>query len=145
MISHFGRPEELFDEKLIRQLYEIDNGYFDPLFGSIELPKPQGEPEVFVISSCGSGIPVYRRLQKENISFAAGILYTNDVDYQLARLLASDLVCEEPFQEIGEDAYQKALELIRKCKKVINAGVTVGNCNRRIADLLKEAEILGKL
>ena len=44
-------------------------------FGSIELPAPEGEPEVFVISSGGTGIPVYRRLQKEHIPFAAGILY----------------------------------------------------------------------
>lgn len=28
---------------MIRELYEINNGFFDPLFGSIELPKPEGE------------------------------------------------------------------------------------------------------
>ena len=28
---------------MIRDLYEIDNGFFDPLFGSIELPSPNGK------------------------------------------------------------------------------------------------------
>ena len=41
-ISHFGKPEEIFEENMIRELYEINNGFFDPLFGSIELPKPEG-------------------------------------------------------------------------------------------------------
>ena len=61
--------------KSIRELYEIDNGSFDPCFGSIELPRILGEPQVLVLSACGTGIPVYRRLQKEQIPFAAAILY----------------------------------------------------------------------
>ena len=48
-IAHYGKPEEVFKEDTIRSLYEIDNGSFDPVFGSIELPKIEGEPEVFVI------------------------------------------------------------------------------------------------
>ncbi len=36
-ISHFGKPEDIFEENMIRELYEINNGFFDPLFGSIEL------------------------------------------------------------------------------------------------------------
>ena len=66
-ISHFGKPEEVFQEEIIRDLYEITNGSFDPRFGSIELPGIKGEPEVLVISSGGSGIPVYRKLRKERI------------------------------------------------------------------------------
>lgn len=144
-ISHFGKPEEIFDETLIRDLYEIDNGFFDPLFGSIELPRPQGRPKVMVLSSCGTGIPVYRRLQKQNIPFAAGILYTNDVDYQLARLLASEVITEQPFCGISDEAYEKAARLVDTCEKVIDAGVAVGSCNRRITDLFRLAEEDGKL
>ncbi|MCI5699015.1 MAG: ABC transporter ATP-binding protein [Lachnospiraceae bacterium] len=144
-IANFGRPEEIFNEDVIRDLYEIDNGFFDPLFGSIELPSPKGEPEVFVISACGSGIPIFRRLQKENVPFAAGILYTNDVDYQLARLLAAEVVTERPFEQISDDAYDRALALMKKCKYVIDAGVPIGVCNRRMEALLKEGEKSGKL
>lgn len=107
-ISHFGRPEDIFEENMIRNLYEINNGFFDPLFGSIELPKPQGEAKTFVICGNGTGIPVFRQLQKENTPFIAGILYENDVDYRLARILASQVITEEPFEEISEEAFQKA-------------------------------------
>ena len=79
-----------------------------------------------MISACGSGIPVFRRLQKENVPFAAGILYTNDVDYQLARLLATEVVTERPFEQISDDAYDRALALMKKCKYVIDAGVPIG-------------------
>ncbi|WP_434310725.1 ABC transporter ATP-binding protein [Hominifimenecus sp. rT4P-3] len=144
-IFQYGTPEEIFQEETIRELYEIDNGFFDPCFGSIELPRPQGEPEVFVISSCGKGIPVYRRLQKENVPFAAGILYTNDIDYQLARLLAAEVITEKPFCKIGDPAYQRALELVGECRQVIDAGTEIGLCNQRLADLLLEAEKQGKL
>ena len=108
-ISHYGSPEKVFTEEIIRELYGINNGYFDPLFGSIELPAPEGKPEVFVISSGGTGIPVYRRLQKEHIPFAAGILYENDMDYRLARLLAAEVITEEPFEEIREKRFRKHL------------------------------------
>lgn len=60
--------------------------------GSLELKKTEGEPEVFVISSGGNGTPIYRKLQREGRPFAAGILYTNDVDYQAARVLARKLL-----------------------------------------------------
>lgn len=144
-ISHYGSPEEVFTEEIIRELYGINNGYFDPLFGSIELPAPEGEPEVFVISSGGTGIPVYRRLQKEHIPFAAGILYENDIDYRLARLLAAEVITEEPFEEIREETLQKAFETMGKCKRVINAGVKIGTWNIGIERLLERAEIEGKL
>lgn len=144
-ISHYGVPEEVFREDIIRELYEIDNGFFDPRFGSIELPRPEGRPEVLVLSACGTGIPVYRRLQKENTPFAAGILYENDVDYQLARLLAAEVITEKPFCEIRDETYQAAIEAVKRCDRVIDAGVEIGMCNRRMADVLEEAERLGKL
>ena len=145
-IAGYGTPEEIFKEDVIRELYDIDNGSFDPVFGSIELMKPEGTvPEVFVISSGGTGIPVYRRLQKSNTPFAAGVLYKNDIDHQLARLLACEVVTEEPFEEISDGAFQRAKELLTSCSRVIDAGVRIGTCNRRIKDLLDLAEAQGKL
>lgn len=144
-IDCFGTPEEVFQEQKIRQLYEIEEGYFDPCFGSIELPKPEGAPEVLVLSNCGNGIPVYRRLQKENIPFCAGILYINDVDYQLARLLASEVITEKPFHEISDKAFDRAMAKVRVCQKVIDAGCEIGPCNRRMREILDAAAALGKL
>ena len=139
-IAEFGDPEEIFTEATIRDLYEIDNGYYDPIFGSVELPKPEGEPEVLVLSSGKTGIPVYRKLQKAGIPFAVGILYPGESDYQLARLLASGIISEEPYEPISDETYQKALKIMEKCGKVINAGVKVGSMNQKMGELLRIAE-----
>ena len=139
-ISHYDVPDAIFREEEIRALYDIDEGFYDPCFGSIELPRPRGVPEVFVFSSCGSGIPVFRALQKENIPFYAGVLYTNDIDYRLARLLAAEVIAEKPFCEISDETYERALRALHACKRTINAGVEIGPCNWRMRDLMKEAE-----
>ena len=140
-----GKPDEVFEEKLIRELYSIDNGFFDPLFGSIELPEPKGEPKVLVISSGGSGIPVYRRLQKENTAFIAGVLYENDIDYQLARLLAAEVITEKPFMPISPEVLEQAKDAVRRVERVINAGVTIGETNAVLREILELAEAEGKL
>lgn len=137
---HIMESQKRYLRKIIRSLYEIDNGSFDPVFGSIELPKIEGEPEVFVISSGGSGIPIYRQLQKEHIPFAAGILYKNDIDYQLARLLAVEVITEEPFRQISDETVARAVEVMKKCKRVIVTDVPVGECNKRIEELIKLAK-----
>lgn len=142
-ISHYGEPDTIFKTSIIKELYEIDNGFFDPRFGSIELPKPQGNPEVFVISACGNGIPVYRQLQKSNTPFAAGIIYKNDMDYELANLLAAQVVTEEPFEEMKEETYLKALELMNSCKRIIVTDVPIGQVNKRMKDLIEAAKQRG--
>ncbi|MBR4232863.1 MAG: ABC transporter ATP-binding protein [Oscillospiraceae bacterium] len=145
VISHFGTPDEIFREDIINDLYGITDGTFNIAFGSVELPRPSGEPEVFVISGCGSGINTFRRLQKEDRPFYAGILYENDVDYQVARNLAAEVVSEAPFMPISDAAYERALELMKKCKSAICTGVPLGESNRRIANLIEAAKDLGIL
>ena len=144
-IAKYGNPESVFSEDVIRELYDIDNGFFDPTFGSIELPRPEGEVKTFVLSSGGCGIPVFRKLQKENTPFAAGVLYENDVDLQLARLLAMEVITETPFELISDETFDRAMKMIHSCDRVINAGVRVGTMNARVAELLEEAEKQGKL
>lgn len=144
-ISHFGRPEDIFEENMIRDLYDINNGFFDPLFGSIELPKPEGEAKTFVICGNGTGIPVFRQLQKEHTPFIAGILYTNDVDYRLARLLAADVITERPFMDISEETFQKALRVMEQCERIICTDVPVGSCNMRLGQLIEAAKKSGKM
>ncbi len=138
-----GNPEEVSSEELIRELYGIDNGFFDPLFGSLELMKTKKGPEGFVLSDSGRGIPVYRRLQKEGNAFIAGILYENDMDFRVARLLASEVIAEKAFCPISDEVYIKSIEAAKNCGRVMNAGVSIGETNRRVADFLEEIKALG--
>ena len=163
-IYRYGTPEEIFSEEMIRELYSIDNGFFDPLLGSIELPAPTGrmfaadekgkaageepeaiEPKVLVLSSGGSGVSVYRRLQKEDIPFIAGILAENDIDYQLARLLAAEVITTPAFEPISEEAFARAASLIETCERVILTDFPIGSANGRIRELVEQAEHAGKL
>ena len=139
-----GTPDDVFEEELIRELYSIDNGFFDPMFGSIELPQPTGEPKTFVISSGGNGIWVYRRLQKANTPFIAGILYENDIDYRLARILASEVITEEPFKHVSHKTIEKAKAAIDRCDRVLDAGVAVGESNAAMKELIAYAKETGK-
>jgi len=139
-----GPPEDIFKGDTIQRLYDIDNGSFDPLFGSVELPGIKGRPEVLVLSSSGTGIPVYRKLQRQKRPFVAGILYTNDVDYRIARQLASEVIEEKPFHEISDRAMQQALDAVQTCTQIIDAGVEIGPCNQRMQEILKAAHESGK-
>lgn len=145
IIKHFGTPDEIFKTDIIRELYDITDGVYNIEFGSVELPAPKGEPDVFVISSSGNGINVFRQLQKDEISFYAGILYTNDVDYVVARSLAAEVFSEKPFMPISDEVYERALSAMKKCGRIIFAGADIGECNGRMADLVKAAEESGRL
>ena len=138
-IARFGPPEAVFDADTIKTLYELEQGSYDPLFGSIELPRPAGAPRTFVLCGAGTGIPVFRRLQKAGVPFAAGILCEDDVGCQLARQLAAEVVTEKPFEPIGEDALARALALMEGCDTVLNAGAPIGSMNRGVARLIEYA------
>lgn len=140
-----GTPEEIFEGREIEKLFQIDSKRYDPLLGTTELKRPDGNPEVLVISSGGTGIPVYRKLAREGIPFSAGILYENDLDYRYACLLASEVISEKPFMPISDQTFRLAEERICSCKKVMNAGIEIGTVNEKINTLLKTAENQGKL
>ena len=138
-ISRFGAPEDIFDSDTVRNLYSLDQGSYDPVFGSIELPRPEGEIRTFVICGAGTGIPVFRQLQKAGAPFAAGILYANDIDCQLARQLAAEVVEIPPFRPIPLEAFDRALRRMEQCDTIINARPPLGEYNQPLAELIQRA------
>lgn len=147
-IEKYGAPEEIFTSEYIRKLYGITRGSYNAAFGCVEMDPPRGEPQVFVIGGNGSGIPYYRKLQRQGIPFAAGVLHTNDVDCQVAGALADQVITEKPFESISQESYDKAVELMKQCQKVIcplkDFG-TVNAANRELLRLARELGILAEL
>ncbi|MCF0141828.1 MAG: ABC transporter ATP-binding protein [Parasporobacterium sp.] len=140
-ISAFGTPEEVLSGHPVEELYNMDKGSYDPMFGSVELTRPDGAPRVFVIAGAGKGISLYRKLQKENIPFAAGILFENDLDYPVACRLSDHVVSAPPFTPMTEEQYEKAAELMLSCPYYHDAGTAAGplnEMNRRLISLAKE-------
>ena len=145
LIDRAGTPEEIFRGGYIRELYGMEEGSYNEAFGSIELPPPRGAPEVFVIAGGGSGIPVYRMLQRRGIPFATGILQANDVDAQLALHLSGEVILSPPFTPASETELAKAEKVLSSCRKVYCPLTSFGPDNEKNRLLLTEAERLGIL
>lgn len=144
-IEKYGAPEEIFTSDYIRNLYGITRGSYNAAFGCVEMEPPKGTPQIFVIGGNGSGIPIYRKLQRQGIPFAAGVLHTNDVDYQVASALAAQVVAEKPFECISQENCDRAAELMKQCQKVICPLKEFGTMNATNKELLNLARKLGIL
>ena len=144
-IEKYGVPEEIFTSEYIHHLYGITTGSYNASFGCLEMEAPKGEPKVFVIGGNGTGIPVYRRLQRAGIPFVTGVIHENDVDYEVAKVLASQVIAEEPFEEIGIEHLKKAEEYMDSCKAVICSIESFGKMNAGNQKLKTKAGEQGKL
>ncbi len=144
-IERQGPPEEIFTPDYMRQLYGGARGSYNALFGSLELEAVAGAPEVFVIGGGGAGIPVYRRLQRQGIPFAAGVLQENDLDFPVASALAAEVVAEKRFQPIGEASLRRAAAVMEDCRRVLCPLTEFGPFNEGNRQLLRLAGEAGTL
>lgn len=139
----FGSPEEVSRICPIGELYGLEKGSYNTLFGSVELSKPTGDPKVFVVGGGGWGIPFYRELQKRQLPFAAGILYENDVDYPVARGLSDHVISAPAFSIMGRQHLDEAARWMAQCGLVIDAGTPAGELNALNRELLSLAREKG--
>lgn len=139
-----GTPEEVFTGECISRLYDMESGSFNPLFGSVELSAVHGEPKVFVLAGGGVGILAFRLLQKHNLAFATGILFDNDVDYEVARTLSQNVIDAPAFMPIRADQLRRAKALIDQTECFLNTGVVIGTYNAPQQELIEYARAQGK-
>ncbi len=118
-VERFGTPEEIFSKGYIQELYGMTSGSYDERTGNLELEAVKGQPQIFVLSGNGSGTPVYRRLQREGLPFAAGILWENDLDYPSAKALAAEVISVKAFGRMDDKTQKRAEELIDQCSRMI--------------------------
>ena len=144
-IDRCDTPENIFTDEYIARLYGIEKGSYNALFGCPELSAVRGEPRVFVIGGGGSGIPVYRQLQRRGIPFAAGILQENDVDYPVAKALAAECIAVPPFTAMDEAAMDRGRALIARCEQVVCCLDAFGEQNQGNRRLRDEAAVRGKI
>ena len=140
-----GTPEEIFTETCMEKLFGVPQESYCAEYGSVELPPVKGKPEVFVIGGNGSGIPVYRRLQRQGIPFAAGILHENDLDYPVAKALAVQVISERPYEAIQQETYEAAFGVLKDCRSVICCAKAFGTINRKNEELARFAQETGKM
>lgn len=137
--DRYGSAEEIFTSEYIEKLYDLEQGGFNALFGSSELPLTAGKPEIFVIGGGGTAINLYRRLNRMNIPFAAGVLHENDIEYPVAKALAVRVITEKAFEPIRDEAFEKALEIMKQCSRVVCTVSEFGTMNMMNKKLLEQA------
>ena len=140
-----GTPEEIFSGDVIRDLYGVEHGSYDCRFGTLEPERNSSPPRVFVIGGGGSGIPLYRRLQREGIPFASGVLPENDLDLPVAKALASVVITDRANEPVSAERAEEALAVLKTCETVIctmDQFGTVNRENRRLRDYAKEHGLL---
>ncbi|AEA47651.1 ABC transporter ATP-binding protein [Archaeoglobus veneficus] len=136
-----GLPEEVITGEVVGDIYDVGSARFDPSIGSFELTCKNGSTKtrVHVVCGGGSGANIMRLLAKKGIPFTAGVVHEGDVDCCVAKLTALNTVCERPYTEIGDKAFEKALKLAESCDLVIDTGFVIGSINRRNLELLNSA------
>lgn len=144
-IERSGPPEEIFSADFIMELYGATKGSYNALFGSLELAAVTGQPQVFVIGGGGTGIPVYRKLQRQGIPFATGVLHQNDLDYPVAQALAAAVVSQCSFEPISDESISQAATLLQSCSTVLCPLNIFGTMNHKNHQLLQLAQESGKL
>lgn len=138
-IFRCGAPEDVLDDDTIRQLYDIHDGSFNLLLGSVELCGAAGEPRVFVVPGEGRGAPCFRALQKRGLPFAAGILQRCDVDWAVAETLAARRYEAESFSPPAPDTLRAAVAAACSSACVVDSGAAIGPYNRENLELLRAA------
>ena len=142
-IDRCDTPENIFTDEYIAALYGIERGSFNALFGSVELSAVSGEPQVFVIGGGGSGVPVYRALQRAGIPFAAGILPESDLDYPTAKALAAELYGIPAFAAAAEtENVRKRMTEIGRVLSTVPAFGETNAVNKELYDAAQAAGIL---
>ena len=121
-VEVFGAPEAVFTEANVTRLYGISSGAYDALSGSVELPSAEGAPRVFVLGGMGRATTLYRRLTREGVPFATGILAENDMDIPAARHLAARILTTAPFAPPDEAVMMEARQTLLNCGALLIPG-----------------------
>lgn len=144
-MGKIGTTEEIFEGNYIQKLYKVSDESFHPVLGTMHFPSGNQTPVYFVIAGGGTGIPVYRKLQRDNIPFATGILAQNDIDYPYAKAAASEIIETKAFYPIEKEQVEMAKKRIAQCENCICALDEFGPYNQENRMLKEYALSLNKL
>ncbi len=143
-IYDYGTPEDIITDSAISEVYSLDGGYFNTTMGNIELPKGVEKPKAFVLGGGGKATKIYRALHKKNIGFYSGILFKNDIDYNISTALAYKTIAEDEFIYIRPEKLEEAKKCIDDSQILIDSGVSLEGIGRSNYHLIKYALDKGK-
>ena len=116
----------------------IRPGWFWHASQDMKVKSPEDLMEIY-LKSVGRGATLLLNCPPDK----RGLLHENDVDYQVASALASDVIAEKSFQCITESTYACAVERLKRCDTMLNCLTGYGETNRANQRLAAAAEQLG--
>lgn len=143
-IERAGQPDTVFTDNNMCELYDLHKGSYNTLFGSVELVQPQGQSQAFILAGNGTGIPLFRLMQKHGLPFSTGILFENDADSHVATVLSDKVVMVPAFSLINDAHVAKAKRLIDQAPLFVHSGTPIREQNARCVELLEYAKSAGK-
>lgn len=138
-VFKYGPPEEVINDESIEEAYNLDIGSFNTILGNVELPKSNEKAKVFVVGGGEKANVLYRSLNKKNIGFYSGVLFKNDMAFNISKSLANETIVEDSFIDIRLDKINKSKEYIKKCTYIIDLGESLEGINKRNMELLEFA------
>lgn len=143
-VFYAGRFENL-NEKIIKDVYEIDASVKKIGNFVLVLPKPSTKNNLWIHVICGGGSGVYLLRKLSEFKVSAGVLNALDTDWEIATSLGYEVISEAPFSEISRENHEKNLKIVEKCDLVILTNLAIGNGNLRNLIAAERAAELKKL
>ncbi len=133
-IIAYGYPEDIMKKEVVNNLYDLDNANYNEIIGYFELKNTKSgfgkyRGRVFLICGAGTGVDILRFLTKNGYDVVVGILHKNDIDYIVAKTMELSIICEEPYEPISYEKFEKALEEIKISDLCIYTNFPVGKIN----------------
>lgn len=146
-ILKVGTPEEVMGGSAVEMLFDLPEDSYDSASGSVEMKRITGDAQIFVLCGTGNGTGIFRALQRREIPFDAGILWSSDRDMPAARALAQNIVESAPFGPPDQETVQTAKERIDACRFVVSTleGSEKLPLTHPLEELRQYAENQGKL
>ena len=93
----------------------------------------------------GPGETFTESYSEKNIPFATGILFENDLDYPVAKALATEVIATESFEPIKGKTLEVAKVTLSECDHIICCRPHFGTFEKANEELLSYAKQLGKI
>lgn len=138
-IFKYGTPEEVITDSAIEEAYNLDIGSFNTTLGNVELPRTDEKAEIFIVGGGEKTSILYRALNKKNIGFFSGVLFENDIAFNISKFLAHKTISQKGFIDISHENIEKAKEYIKRCKYVIDMAEDLNGINSGNKNLLEFA------
>lgn len=116
-----GLPEDLLQEDLIQEFYELEGATYNQQLGILELEGPQRN-DIFVWAGGNYGIELYRALSRQAYGLSSGILSPYDICYPVALGICHKIVERNPQEPSSAAGLQESLHLAKEAGVVVDSG-----------------------